>query len=208
VGVLRRSRWPAGSVALAIAWLGTGAHAAVPGATPGAGHAGRMLYVEAGYGQATYAFKGDGAPTLTRHLLDLEGGLSRPIAAGGALRLGSSLSLMPPAGREWDGESYALVTFDMLKLAYTTPSRVHGRAGLGPFHARGGLGFVRVFAPVNEVAIGLSATVGCDVGPLFVGLKGRTARFEVDFEPHGTPPDTKYKLYYAGIVLGPALRGD
>lgn len=203
MGAPHCSRWPVGVIALAIGCLGAGAGGAAPaaagGAASGAAHSGMTLHAEAGYGQATYAFHGDGAPTLTRHLLDLEVGLARPIAAGGALRLGCSLSLMPAADRARQDDSYALITFDMLTLEYGGP---------GFLRARVGLGLVRVCAPVNEMAIGLSATVGRDVGPVYVGLKGRASRFEVDFEPHGTPPDTKYKLYYAGVVLGLATGGD
>jgi len=157
------------------------------------------LHAEAGYGQATYAFLGDAEPTLTRHLLDLEVGLSRPVAAGGALRLGSSLSLMPVTERTQRNNSYALITFDMLTLEYS---------GLRPLRARAGLGLVRVCGPVNEIAIGLAATVACDIGPVYVGVKGRTSRFEVDFEPHGVALEPKYKLYYAGLVLGLAGSGD
>ncbi len=199
--VLRCSRWFVGVMALGCLGAGPLGDARAAGGT--------MLHAEAGYGQATYAFLGESAPTLTRHLLDLEIGFSRAIAAGGALRLGSSLSLMPVAERLRRDDSYALIAFDMLQLAYGGRERPGVRRGLlGPVRARGGLGLVRVSAPVNEIAIGVSAGVGCEIGPLYLGFKGRASRFEVDFEPHGAPPDTKYKLYYAAVVLGLAMGGN
>jgi hypothetical protein len=194
-----RSRRPIGVLALALIWPGAGTHAMAKSTT---------LYAEVGYGQATYAFQDEGEPTLTRHLLDLEGGFLRPIAAGGALRLGCSLSLMPATEHTGQDDSYSLITFDMLKLECAGLGRPGGHKWLASLRARAGFGLVRVFAPVNELAMALSATVGCDVGPWYIGLKGHAARFEVDFEPHGTPPDTKYKLYYAGIVFGRALGED
>jgi len=151
------------------------------------------LYLHAGYGQATYDFFDQDGPILTRPLLDMEAGLLRPIGLGGDLRLGSSVSAMPSVEDAFGSESYAMLTLDMLKLEY---------AGLRHLRARAGLGLVRLSAPVNELAIGLSATVGWAYRGWMLAVNGRTSRFEVDYVPNGVPDDTKFKLYYLGLVVG------
>ncbi len=154
------------------------------------------LHTEAGYGRATFDFQRPGEPTFTRSMLDLEAGLRRSIGLGGSLRLGTSAALMLALDRPLD-DSYSCFALDMLSL----------EGAYGPLRARAGVGLVRVFAPMHELAAALFCGIAVDTGPFFLGAKARAARFEVDFEPHGIPPDTKHDFFYAALVVGRSWQG-
>ncbi|MBP6875945.1 MAG: hypothetical protein KBD56_07745 [Candidatus Eisenbacteria bacterium] len=154
------------------------------------------LYAEAGYGRATFEFQRPGEPTFTRSMLDLEAGLRRSIGLGGSLRLGTSAALMLALDRPLD-DSYSCLALDMLAL----------EGAHGPWRARAGMGLVRIFAPVHELAAALFCGIAVDTGPFFLGAKARAARFEVDFEPHGIPPDVKHDFFYAALVVGRSWQG-
>lgn len=152
------------------------------------------FFLDAGWGHAQFDFRDLPDASFARDFADVEVGLFRPVRRGSRFRIGSGLGLLVTLDRPLH-DSYSLLCLDALMADYS----------FGFLQARAGLGLLRAWAPVNEITMGVTFAAAVDLGPLAIGIKSRLARFEVDFEPHGHYPDTKYTVSYIGGFVSPRL---